>query len=139
MARSAGVRTSTSSKASPRSRIALGSVAVISRTTGAAASLIWSLRRDAGLLDDRPPFVGFRLVMRTQGVGRLLVGRRNLLADVLEALPYRGIGERFARRGIELRHHVARRPLRHPEGVPDRHVEARKAGFIDGGNVRRRG
>src|SRR4051812_41738716 len=38
-----------------------------------------SVRLDPGRLDDRPPFLDFRLVVRGERLGRLLVPRQDLL------------------------------------------------------------
>src|SRR3954453_6085700 len=51
----------------------------------------FSIRLDAGRLDHRPPLVHFRLVEGAQRFGRLLVRRRNLLAQVLQPLAHGGI------------------------------------------------
>src|SRR5579862_9842439 len=47
-----------------------------------------SLRLDARLTDHRPPLVDLRLVVRAQGLGRLLLGRHDLLAEVGELLAH---------------------------------------------------
>src|SRR5437667_12703625 len=90
-------------------------------------SVNMSLRLDPRGLDDRPPLVGLRLVVRAKGFGRLLIRGWDLLAQVEQLLADSRIRQRLARRGVQLRDDVARRPLRPPQRVPDRRVEARQS------------
>src|SRR3954447_19958934 len=62
--------------------------------------------------DDRPPLLGFGLVMRRECLRRLLVARPHFLADIGKALAYGRIGQGVDNRCIELGDDVLRRPLR---------------------------
>src|SRR5262249_33958309 len=94
-----------------------------------------SLRPDGRRLDQRPPFLDLGLVVGGERRGGLLLGRRNLLAEIGEALLHGGIGERMHGGLGELVHHVRRRSLRHPHAVPGRDIDAGRAGLVDTGNV----
>ena len=61
-----------------------------------------------------------------------------VLPDLRKPRPHRRIGQRLDRRGVELGDGILRRALRHPEPVPERHLEARQTGLVDGRNVGRR-
>src|SRR5260221_3089584 len=50
-----------------------------------------SLAFDIGRLDDRPPLLGFRLVILGERIRRLLLTRPDLLPDVGQPLAHRGI------------------------------------------------
>jgi hypothetical protein len=51
-----------------------------------------SFRFDAGRLDDRPPLLDFSLVIGAERLRRLLVARRNLLAQIGESPAHVRIG-----------------------------------------------
>ena len=53
-----------------------------------------SLRFDAGLLDDRPPFVDFGFVPGGKRLRRQLIARRHLKTEIVEPLLHRRIGHR---------------------------------------------
>src|SRR5262249_36222641 len=76
------------------------------RTTGYANGL---LRFDAGLLDDRPPFLDLGLLIGTKCLRRLPLALRNFKALLDEALTYSRIAQRAHGRGIELADDVLRR------------------------------
>src|SRR5437016_6535882 len=98
----------------------------------------WLFRLDICRLDDRPPFFDFGFVESTERLGILLVARGDVLAEVGEALAHAGIGQGIDDRRIELADDVLARRLRHPEPVPDRGIESRQSGLIDGRNLGRR-
>ena len=95
------------------------------------------LRLDAGGLDNRPPFIGFGLVIGRERFRRLPLARHDLLADIAEPLAHGGIGQRFDRRGIELGNDLGRRSFRHPQRMPGRNVQARQSRLIDRRNIGR--
>src|SRR5688572_27182485 len=73
-------------------------------------------------LDDRPPLVDLGPMERSQPLRRLLLARRDVEAEVEEALLRRGIGERGYDRRVDLRDRVLRRPARREEAEPAGHV-----------------
>src|SRR6266478_5065763 len=86
-------------------------------------------------LDDRPPLLDFRFLQRRQSLGRLLLGREDLLSDIGKALAYGWIGNRFDGGLIELADDFSGRVRRYPKTVPKRHVESRHARLVDGRNL----
>jgi len=70
---------------------------------------LWTMPRsfhsgfDAGLFDDRPPLVDFGLVQGGEHLRRLLGGRENLLAKVVEARTHRRLGQGRDNGRIEFR------------------------------------
>ena len=91
-----------------------------------------SLRLDAGFLDDRMPLVDLGLRVGGERGGGLLLRRRDLLAEAEQPLPHGGIGHGGARRRAELVDRLLRRALRHPQPVPGRDIDARRAGLVHG-------
>ena len=82
---------------------------------------------DAGFLDDRMPLLDLGLGGCHSKRGRaLLLRRRNLLAEVAQALAQRR-GSAIAARGCRAKFvdRLLRRALRHPEPVPGRDVDRR--------------
>src|SRR5262249_36695420 len=79
-----------------------------------------SLRLDVGLLDDRPPLVELGLVVGEQRLRGLLLARRDLVAEITEALLHGRVGERLDHRGVELREDLGRQSLPRPQPVPAR-------------------
>src|SRR5882672_9300314 len=84
-----------------------------------------SLRLDSRRLDDRPPFLDFRLVKGEQRFGGELLARENVLRDIGEALADDRVGERIHHGLVELGGDVFRRALGNPEGVPEREIKPR--------------
>src|ERR1043166_5495846 len=97
-----------------------------------------SLALDVGGLDYRPPFLDLGLVIGDERLRRLLLARRNLLAEVGEPLAHARVRERRDHRGIEPGDDASRRALGHPERMPDRDVQSRRAGLVDRRNLGRR-
>src|SRR5262245_5068478 len=64
-------------------------------------AVIGSLALHVGRLDDRPPFLDLGLLIRGQRRGRLLVGRRDLLAEIGEFLAHLRVGQRVHDGGVE--------------------------------------
>src|SRR5262249_42109121 len=95
------------------------------------------LRPDAGLLDDRPPLLDFGLVQGAERLRPLLLGRKNLLADIGEALAPRRLRQSSNHGGIELLDDVLRRALGRPKSVPVGKIEAGQSRLVGGGNVLR--
>src|SRR5687767_15347596 len=56
---------------------------------------------ETGRLDDRPPLVDFRLVVRVQRFGRQLLARRNFLSELGEACADGRIVQRFDDRRVQ--------------------------------------
>src|SRR5437773_2950036 len=98
-----------------------------------------SLGLDSRGLDEGPPLLDLRLVMRAERSSGLLVWRRDVLAQVLEPLANGGVRKRFDHRRIELRDGGGGRTVRNPYPVPNRHVEPRQPGLVNGGDLWRRG
>src|SRR5246127_2670785 len=73
-----------------------------SKFGGAFAMCTGSHTLDVRGLDDRPPLLDFRFLQRRQSLGRLLLGREDLLSDIGKALAHGWIGERFDGGLIEL-------------------------------------
>src|SRR5262249_7341266 len=96
-----------------------------------------SLTPDARRFDDRPPLLDLGLVEGAQRFPGLLLARRDLHAEVGDALAHRGIGHRGGCGAVELHHDVARRAFGHPEAVPGGDVDSRQAKFVGGRNVGR--
>src|SRR5262245_16744067 len=96
-----------------------------------------SLRLDVRRLDDRPPLRGLGLVPGTERFGRKLTTLGNFEAEIDEPLLHGRIGERLDHRRVDPRDRLLRRALRHPEAVPQRHVEARQASLVHGWNIGR--
>src|SRR5262249_57520279 len=63
-----------------------------------------SLRLDAGVLDDRPPFVDLGLLEFGESVRRLQLARRDIEAKLGKALAHRFIGERLHHGAVDLGH-----------------------------------
>src|SRR5262245_24977288 len=82
-----------------------------------------SFRLDAGLLDDRPPFLDLSLLEGSQSLRRLLLARHNLVTKVHEPLAGRWIRQSLDNRRVELADDVLRRALWSPNRTPDRSVE----------------
>src|SRR5689334_12310274 len=91
-----------------------------------AASL---LSLQVGGLDDRPPFLGFRLLVRAQRLRRLLLARRLVDAGFAEALRHRRVRERVQQHGVEPRDDLLGRALGRPGAIPQRRGEAGEPGF----------
>ena len=83
-------------------------------------------------------FVDLGLVPDGERLRRLLIARRHVEAEIVEALLHRRVGHRFHRRRVQPRDDILRRALRHPQPVPQRHVEAGQARLLRGRNVGRR-
>src|ERR1700682_4695711 len=79
-----------------------------------------SLGLDSRGLDEGPPLLDLRLVMRAKRSSGLLIGRRDVLAQVLEPLANGGVRERFDHRRVELRDGGGGRAGRNPDPVPNR-------------------
>src|SRR5580693_8312550 len=77
-----------------------------------------SLRLDARLLDDRPPFVDFGLLKSGKRFGCLLFRRKGLLAQISEGSLYCRISQGFDDCGIEPRYKLLRSALRRPNPAP---------------------
>src|SRR5438309_8361213 len=92
----------------------------------------WSLGLDSRGLDEGPPLLDLRLVMRTERSRALLVGRHDVLAQVLEPLANGGVGERLDYRRVEFRDGLGGRAVWSPEPVPHRHVEPWQPGLVNG-------
>src|SRR5262245_37607728 len=93
------------------------------------------LRADAGRFDNRPPFLDFSLLERSQARGRLLLAWRNVEPEIGEALLQRRVGQRLGRRGVELGDHVFRRALWRPKTEPAGHIESFHTGLVRGRDV----
>src|SRR5689334_12587542 len=94
-------------------------------------------RLDVRGLDDRPPLRGLSLVPGSKRLGRKLIALRDFEAKINKTLLHRRIGERLDHGGVELVHSLLRRPLRHPEAIPQCHVETRQARLIYSRNIGR--
>ena len=81
-------------------------------------------RLDIRRLDDRPPFLDFGLVKGGERLGRLLLARRYLLADIGQSLAHFRIGERIHYSGVELRNDVLRRALGREKSKPSRNMKS---------------
>ena len=99
---------------------------------------IASLRLDAGRLDDRPPLGDLGALVGGERLWRLLLARRNFIADVEQPPAHRRIGERFHHGGAELGDHRLGRALAGPKPAPDRDVHSGKPGLVHGRDVGRR-
>src|SRR5260370_5561592 len=73
-----------------------------------------SIRLDVCGPDDRPPFLDGGAVQGAQRLRRLLIARRDLLAEIAAALGGAGIVHRLPDTGVRLPQHVPRRPLLPP-------------------------
>src|SRR5947207_14845509 len=87
-----------------------------------------SLGLDPRGLEQAPPLLDLRLGMRAERSSALLVGRRDVLTQVLEPLANGGVRKRFDHRRVELRDGGGGRTVRNPDPVPNRHVEPRQPG-----------
>src|ERR1017187_2248771 len=74
---------------------------------------------DVGGLDDRPPFFNLGLLERSERFRRLLLARRNLLAEIGKAFADGRVGKSHLHGRSELCNDGLRRTLRHPKSVPD--------------------
>ena len=92
-----------------------------------------------GVLDDRRPLVQLGLEMRGERRRALLVGGRDFLAEIAQALLHRRIGQRLQRGGAELADRLGRRALRRPQPEPGRDVDAGRAGLVHRRDVGRGG
>src|SRR5262244_1893288 len=79
---------------------------------------------DVGRFDDRPPLLDLGLVECTERGWRLLLARRDHLAEIGQVLPYRRIGQGIHHRAVELDDHFLGRALCHPQAMPERNVHA---------------
>ena len=91
-----------------------------------------TLRLEVRGLDARPPAVGLGLVVGGETFGRLLLARRDLVAEVGDALAGGLVGERCDHGGVELGEGIGRDALRRPQAMPERKRRAGHAGFGDG-------
>src|SRR5438046_1523142 len=82
-----------------------------------------SLGLDSRGLDEGPPLLDLRLVMRAERSSALLVRLRDVLAQVLEPLANGGVSKRFDHGRVELRDGGSGSTVRNPDTVPNRHVE----------------
>ena len=98
-----------------------------------------SIPLDIRGLDNGPPLLHFSLLKGSERVGRLLATRENLLSEVGEALTHDRVDQCIHDGGIESGNDFPGRALRHPQRIPQRHVEARQAGLVSGRDVGRRG
>src|SRR5215470_11344928 len=89
---------------------------------------------DVGRFDDRPPLLDLGLVECTERGWRLLLARRDHLAEVSQVLSYRRIGQGIYDRAVELDDHFLGRALGHPQAVPERNVHAWRTDLIRGRN-----
>src|ERR1043165_5191065 len=89
-----------------------------------------SLRRDAGLLDDRPPFLDLGLVEGSESLRSLLFALRNLVTKAGQSLTDPRISQGSPDCSVELGNDVLRRPLWHKERQPSRDVEPRQSRLI---------
>src|ERR1700722_13696606 len=85
----------------------------------------------AGVLDDRPPLLGFGFLIGSQRFGRLLVARRDHLTELSELMLDLRVGECFHNSEIEPGLDLARRSPGDPEAVPDVDVETGQTGLVD--------
>src|SRR3954462_523867 len=92
-------------------------------------------RLDIRGLDDRPPLRRLRLVPGCERLGRELITLRDFEAEINKTLLHRRLGERLDRGGVEPVHRLLRRALRHPEAIPQRHVETWQASLVHGRNI----
>src|SRR5262245_62741306 len=87
-------------------------------------------RLDVRGLDDRPPFLDFRLVERAEIFGGLFLARPDLVALVGELLSYGGVGQRIDDSLVELGDDIPGRALRRPDRLPRRDVETGRARLV---------
>ena len=101
----------------------------------ATALILHSMRMPAPLM------TGLHLSISARRWARELLRRRSdhLIAELSEALPGRGLGQRRRCVGAHLSHDVWGRPGRNEQPKPRRDVEARHAGLRDGRNIGRHG
>ncbi len=92
--------------------------------------LFWLVRVDVSRLDDRPPLVELGLVEAAQPLRRLLVGRRDHVTELGQALAHRWVRKRLLHRRIEPGNDLRRRALGHPQAVPERDVHAGRAHLV---------
>src|SRR5215475_5226292 len=70
-------------------------------------------------LDDRPPPLDFGSLQSTEGFGRLLFARHDLLPELCELLMHGRISQNARDGGIELGDHRLGRPLGREQPAPD--------------------
>src|SRR5262245_66490922 len=87
-----------------------------------------SLALDTRLADDRPPLVDLGLVEGGERLRRLLRARKDVLAEIGEALAHGGLVQRLDDDRVEPCHDLLWRALGRPAGLPERKGEARAAG-----------
>src|SRR3954453_4112542 len=88
------------------------------------------LHFDAGGFDDRPPLVDLFLLVLGERLWRVHVGGEELLPGVGQPLVRRGVVARLDHRFVEPGDDLLRRPLRHPQRVPEIKIESRQSCLI---------
>src|SRR5262249_29078987 len=78
---------------------------------------------DAGLFDDRPPFLDLALVERGKASRRLQLARGDVEPEIGEARLHFRVGERMHHRGVQLGDGLLRRRRRGEEPEPARGIE----------------
>jgi hypothetical protein len=101
--------------------------------------LAFSFALDVRRLDDRPPFFDLGLVVRGERLRRLLLARKNLLAQTGEPRTHVRIGERLHDRGVELADDGLGRSFRRKQRKPPGNVNSRQPGLVNGRNIRAAG
>ena len=95
-----------------------------------------SLRLDAGCLHDRPPFLELGLVERCERCRGPSVGRRQVHAEIGDALANHRIGHRGVGSGVDLSDDIGRRVFGSPEAVPGAEIETGETGLVHGRHLR---
>src|SRR6266704_6132071 len=95
-----------------------------------------SFRLDVGCLDDRPPSFRFGLLERTQGFGRWLCERRDLVTEFVETLPPHWFSKNLHHRRIQPGDDILRRVPGNPKSIPERGKEAGKTRLVRRRNIR---
>src|SRR5262249_22288566 len=93
------------------------------------------LRFDAGLLDDRPPFLDLGLLIGTKCLRRLPLALRNFKALLDEALTYSRTAQRAHGAGIELADDVLRRAPGRKKASQKRKVKHWQSRLVHGRDI----